>query len=75
MNKVFYSFFFAAISLCPPTFAADKVQIVKIVDANRFVTADSLTISLSNVACFSIADADSFKKAFAKMVLDRKSVV
>ncbi len=69
MNKVLYPLFLAAFCLCPPTFAADKVQIVKIVDANRFVTADSLTISLSNVTCFSIADADSFKKVFAKMVL------
>lgn len=69
MNKALYFLFLTGICLCPPTFAAEKVHIVKIVDANRFVTADSLTISLSNVACFSIADADSFKKAFAKMVL------
>ena len=69
MSKIFYFLFLAATCLYQPTFAADTLRIVKFEDANRFVTADGLTISLSNVRCFSIADTDSFKMAFAKMVV------
>lgn len=69
VNKICLPLLLAVIYLSLPAMAADTLKIVKIEDANRFVTADGLTVSLSNVKCLSIADTDSFKTAFAKMVV------
>ena len=69
INKTGYLLFLIALAVCKPAIADGKIKIARVEDANRFVTADSLTISLCNVRCFSIADADSFKRAFAVMVV------
>ncbi len=63
-----FAFFLLVLPASQQAPAADKIKIIKVKDANLFITQNGTALSLSNVQTFSISDTDSCKRNFALKV-------